>query len=778
MKKEQKTARFGTKVSHYLSPGKVGLRFKGDNQLVELCSKGCDDAFEVIHTRYRQPLTAYAASMMGCPRSQVEDIVQEVFLRSYKSLRNGSHVETLKPWLYRIAQNLCKDARCRERSIPVAEVDDSRVLFGPAIPNEPATVLAKQEYLGGLVADINRLSDQQRTVLILRELHGFSHDEVADVLKINASASKMHLSRARANLVKSSNAREAACDGIRQQLLSAADSGSRTSEHVRRHLRICYSCKDYSSSLRKLDQQLKLLLPPVTGLGPLSLVSKLLGVGGGTSGGATAGAGLMSGLSTGKLATTAVCCAVFTAGGTVEIAREVTGKENSKTSQQTRAQVPRRVQVASSSKPDFVVKKAVLFRRSSPESKAEISHSDPVSAGSSVPKKGDLRQSSGSSESDKSYANSRGVKASATERTVTNFDSSRADRSSDKSSIDPRNMLPSGVASKESSNQSTSNQSTSNQSASDQLTSDQPASQVPAQPGPQITVRGPGKAPYSSRSIPAAVSIVGRRFKVGDALPRGTSIVTRRIPLPAKSLYRQEVSMTCPKTEVVKNFFITSEDRVNGRLESIKIKRGNNYFGNNRSELFAYNIPGELKADTYAVLGVVCSGPAMLDPDDRAKIEPAKVCLSSTFVYKQKDKRHIYGLLVKGQDFDLLQRDKKNGWAYGFAQGDTKSYGWVPLSALCGQEDQQISQSAKTDALGRRTVCVYREYLTREPNTFLIGLDPKVSLISTLPMRHLVQVIRYSGKYAYVFSFALRSGGWVKRAALCKGEVKGQRPWV
>src|SRR5213593_4405301 len=78
------------------------LRLRSDDQLVALFRAGHDEAFGVIHDRYRQRLLAYARQMLGGSRSDAEDVLQDVFLRAYHALRVDARPVTLRAWLYRV----------------------------------------------------------------------------------------------------------------------------------------------------------------------------------------------------------------------------------------------------------------------------------------------------------------------------------------------------------------------------------------------------------------------------------------------------------------------------------------------------------------------------------------------------------------------------------------------------------------------------------------------------------------------------------------------------
>ncbi|HET8536118.1 MAG TPA: sigma-70 family RNA polymerase sigma factor [Solirubrobacteraceae bacterium] len=292
------------------------LRLRSDDQLLALFRKGDEDAFQVIHERYRQRLFAYARQMLGGSRSDAEDAMQDVFLRAYGALRADDRPVTLRAWLYRVAHNRCIDQL--RRPLPAA-VDLFDITRGPSLL-DPLEQAERREDLRRLVADVRRLPEQQRSALLMREMEGLSYKELSEALVVSIPAVKSLLVRARIGLVEAIEARDAACGDIRLEIAAAVDRGVRASGRARRHMRECASCREYRTALRG---ELKQLNGLSGGHGFIGTVAKLLGLGGAGSG-AAAGAGGAGGAAVvgggavaTKVAVLACCAAVV--GGTVEV---------------------------------------------------------------------------------------------------------------------------------------------------------------------------------------------------------------------------------------------------------------------------------------------------------------------------------------------------------------------------------------------------------------------------------------------------------------------------
>jgi RNA polymerase sigma factor (sigma-70 family) len=299
------------------------LRLRSDEQLVALFRGGHDDAFRVIHDRYRQRLFAYTRQMLP-GRQDAEDALQDIFVRAYSGLRANHRELALRAWLYRVAHNRCID-ELRRPAPPPPEV--IQLLRAPE--HDPIAEADQRESLRRLIADVRRLPDQQRSALLMRELGGMSYADLSVALGVTVPAVKSLLVRARLALGQALVARDTACSDIREELIVAHDRGLRPGATARRHMRDCSGCRDFRHQLRGVSRRLGAIVPT---LGPLGVLANLLGIGG--AGGGAAGGALAAGgaagsstavVSVGALSAgtghvaTLLAAAVVTAGGAVEL---------------------------------------------------------------------------------------------------------------------------------------------------------------------------------------------------------------------------------------------------------------------------------------------------------------------------------------------------------------------------------------------------------------------------------------------------------------------------
>lgn len=157
-------------------------------------------AFEELVRRYERRVYAIALRSSGSPEDAA-DIVQEVFLRAWRSIESFRGDSGFSTWLFRITVNQCIDHARRQRSQPVTqpltigEDEDERPLPDPA--PTPEERLDTRE-LGRALADaLAQISEEHRRIVLLRDVSGLSYTEIAEALEISEGTVKSRLSRAR-----------------------------------------------------------------------------------------------------------------------------------------------------------------------------------------------------------------------------------------------------------------------------------------------------------------------------------------------------------------------------------------------------------------------------------------------------------------------------------------------------------------------------------------------------------------------------------------------------
>lgn len=167
------------------------LRAQPDRRLVDLVRDGYDGAFEEIVRRYRRPLDRFAAAIVG---GRSEDVTQDAFSKALLALRGTEAEIELRPWLYRIVRNTALND-LRDRA-PVAEELDEAT---PGSRSAAAEAESRQE-MRDLMDRLRALPEPQRAALVMRELEGLSHEEIAAALGVSGGAARQAIFRARAAL--------------------------------------------------------------------------------------------------------------------------------------------------------------------------------------------------------------------------------------------------------------------------------------------------------------------------------------------------------------------------------------------------------------------------------------------------------------------------------------------------------------------------------------------------------------------------------------------------
>src|SRR4051794_20336397 len=167
------------------------LRAQPDRRLVDLVRDGYDAAFEEIVRRYRRQLDRFAAAIVG---GRSEDVTQDAFSKALLSLRRSETEIELRPWLYRIVRNAALND-LRDRPPAAAELTDR--LPGA---RSAAAEFESREDLRDLTDRLRALPEPQRAALVMRELEGLSHEEIAAALGVSGGAARQTIFRARAAL--------------------------------------------------------------------------------------------------------------------------------------------------------------------------------------------------------------------------------------------------------------------------------------------------------------------------------------------------------------------------------------------------------------------------------------------------------------------------------------------------------------------------------------------------------------------------------------------------
>lgn len=167
-----------------------------DEELVARSMGGDLDSFNQLVLRWERPIYALAYRVIG-REEDARDVAQETFLRAFRALSGFKGQAKFSSWLYRITLNLCRDWIRRERRAPVVQAPegiDLIELASEAEPSESVEDLVSRRELGRAVAKaMAMLPEEQRTAIVLKEYHGLTFQEIADLLDCPLSTVKTRL---------------------------------------------------------------------------------------------------------------------------------------------------------------------------------------------------------------------------------------------------------------------------------------------------------------------------------------------------------------------------------------------------------------------------------------------------------------------------------------------------------------------------------------------------------------------------------------------------------
>jgi RNA polymerase sigma-70 factor (ECF subfamily) len=183
-----------------------------DRELVRRAQKEEQEAFEELVRRHQHRVFAVAGGILR-KREDVEDIAQQVFVKAYFSIKRFDQRAAFSTWIYKITVNECWDLLRKKKVRPLVYESD--------LSEEQARQIEGSERKGADVPDISDrlvarerverllegLDERDRLMLVLKEVEGFSIEEIAEVLGLNANTVKVRLFRARRRIVSQAQKR-------------------------------------------------------------------------------------------------------------------------------------------------------------------------------------------------------------------------------------------------------------------------------------------------------------------------------------------------------------------------------------------------------------------------------------------------------------------------------------------------------------------------------------------------------------------------------------------
>jgi RNA polymerase sigma-70 factor (ECF subfamily) len=169
--------------------------------LLRRAKAGDAEAFGELVLRHERLVLMTATRLLG-RRDLAQDAAQDTFLRLHKYLGRFDEIRALKPWLYRVVVNVCRDVQRRARGGPLSleELQARGAVPQAALASDPQRDAIANEERRMLAEALQQLPEKERAALVLRDIEGLTTTEVADVLESSETTVRSQISRGRLRL--------------------------------------------------------------------------------------------------------------------------------------------------------------------------------------------------------------------------------------------------------------------------------------------------------------------------------------------------------------------------------------------------------------------------------------------------------------------------------------------------------------------------------------------------------------------------------------------------
>lgn len=171
-----------------------------DDHLVEKTRQGDRLAYGELIARYQVQVYHFSRRLLGSTEG-AQDITQDVFIKAFIALDTWRPDAAFAAWLLRIARNACLDVLRAQQRNPMVSLESQAELLVAHSPSVEEHAIHAQR-LEQLEKALFKLSVEHREILILRDIEGFSYQEIAELLDINTGTVRSRLSRGRAALMQ------------------------------------------------------------------------------------------------------------------------------------------------------------------------------------------------------------------------------------------------------------------------------------------------------------------------------------------------------------------------------------------------------------------------------------------------------------------------------------------------------------------------------------------------------------------------------------------------
>ena len=172
-----------------------------DEQLALLVQKGDGEKFGILMDRYEKKLFRYGKKFLS-DLDNIEDVVQEVFIKTYKNIQSFDPSQRFSPWIYRIAHNTFINAIKKNSRIPLNFLDFDIILAHTA-DDDPAVKERERKEMAEIIdKGLEKLKPSYKEIIILYYLEELSYKEIADILQVPIGTVGIRIKRAKEILKK------------------------------------------------------------------------------------------------------------------------------------------------------------------------------------------------------------------------------------------------------------------------------------------------------------------------------------------------------------------------------------------------------------------------------------------------------------------------------------------------------------------------------------------------------------------------------------------------
>ena len=168
-----------------------------DEKLAKLIQEGDVEKFGLLMERYSAKLFRYGKKFLSND-DNIEDVVQDVFIKTYQNIKSFDITQRFSPWIYRIAHNTYINAIKKQNSGPMYLFDFDTLVSHTVVEENPIIKEREQKEIKEVVdKGLKEIEPKYREILVLYYIEDFSYKEIADILQIPVGTVGVRIMRAK-----------------------------------------------------------------------------------------------------------------------------------------------------------------------------------------------------------------------------------------------------------------------------------------------------------------------------------------------------------------------------------------------------------------------------------------------------------------------------------------------------------------------------------------------------------------------------------------------------